>query len=174
MKYQNYTNSKGTSSGFSAAVIIAVISLFALLTASCGGQKQISTETRHETDSLLIRERSEITPIVIPRTQADLRLNIKDVATLTPGAAFTDKKGQASVRVERRDSLIYITATCDSLQVLVESQYREIYHLRERLSQQETVRQKQPGFWEQAKTAAFYIAVGMVLMFLITLKKRVL
>lgn len=174
MKYQNYTNSKGTCSGFSAAVTIAVILLFALLTANCGGQKQMHKETSHVTDSLLIRERSEITPITIPRTQADLRLKIKDVENLTPGAVFTDKNGQASVRVERRDSLIYITATCDSLQVLVESQSREIYHLREQLSQQENVREKTPGFWEQAKTAVFYIAAGMALMFIIQLKKRVL
>lgn len=170
----NYTKKWGSASGYWKAVTAAAIFLFALLTVSCGGQKQMHKETRSETDSILIRERLEITPIVIPRTQADLRLKVKDVENLSPGAVFTDKNGQASVRVEYRDSLIYITATCDSLQLLVESQYREIYHLRERLSEMEATREKPPGFWEQAKTAAFYIAVGMVLMFIINLKKRVL
>lgn len=170
----NYTKKWGFASGFWKAAMAAAIFLFALLIGSCGGQKQMHKETRSETDSILIRERSEITPITIPRTQVDLRLKVKDVESLTPGAVFTDKNGQASVRVEYRDSLIFITATCDSLQLLVENQSREIYHLRERLSEMEATREKTPGFWEQAKTAAFYIAVGMALMYIIKLKNRVL
>lgn len=157
------------------SVTAAIIFLSVLLIVSCGGPKVISRETREQqTDSVTERITTTVKRVTVPLSQADLRLEIKDVENLTPGAIFTDKNGQASVRVERRDSLIYITATCDSLQVLVESQSREIYHLREQLSQQENVREKTPGFWEQAKTAVFYIAAGMALMFMINLKKRVL
>lgn len=172
--WQNYTKKWGIVSGFWKVVTAAVILLFVLLIASCGGQKQINKEARHETDSVLIRERSEISPLIVPRTQVDLRLNLDNLVTLTPGASFTGKKGQASVKVERHDSIIYITATCDSLQLLIESQSREIYHLREKLSEKQTTREKSPGLWERTKTAAFYIASGMALMFIIQLKKRVL
>lgn len=153
--------------------IIAAILPLVLLTLSCGGQKQLSESNSRQTDSLVIRERSQITQVTVPRTQAALRLELKDVANLTPGAVFTKSEGQATVAVERRDSIIYITATCDSLQMLVETQSREIYHLRSELEQQRTQIEKPPGWWATFKNNAFYILVGMGLMLILILIKKI-
>lgn len=157
------------------SVTAAIIFLCVLLIVSCGGPKVISRETREQqTDSVTEKITTTVKPVTVPQSQVSLHLTPEKITNLPPMAEFRKQNGQASIRVEYRDSLIYITATCDSLQILVESQSREIYHLREQLSQQETVREKTPGFWEQAKIAVFYIAAGMALMFIIQLKKRVL
>lgn len=172
MTLQDYMKRWGLSAGQWRNVTFAVIFLFALLIQSCGSTKGTTVSHTNRTDSLMIREISLILPVTVPLTRADLRLNLSDVANLTPGAVFSDKNGQASVRVERRDSIIYITATCDSLQVLCENKTREVYHLRELLEKQETKIVEPPGWWETFKNNAFYIAVGMVLMLVINLIRR--
>ena len=161
------------SAGLLRGVTLAVICLYALLMWSCRGTKQFTDNILHVHDSVM--EKVTVTPISVkvPQSQADLRLNIKDVATLTPGASFTDKKGQASVKVERHDSIIYITATCDSLQLLVESQAREIYHLRSQLEKQHTEIEKPLSQWETLKNNTFYIVVGMFIMLVIILIKKI-
>lgn len=155
--------------------IFAVILLLAPLMWNCGGSKIITREA-HELQTDSVRERVIITvkPVTVPQSQVSLRLPPEEIMDLPPWAEYRKESGQASVRVEYRDSLIFITATCDSLQLLTESQSREIYHLRTELSQVETIREKPPNRWKQAKTAVFYIAAGMVLMFIINLKKRLL
>lgn len=151
----------------------AAIFLFALLIQSCGGTKETTDRHTSSRDSMVWREISQIRPLTVPLTRADLRLDLKEISNLTPGAVFTDKNGQASVRVERRDSIIYITAQCDSLQVLCESKTREIYHLRTQLEQQHTQVEKPPGWWATVKNNTFYIAIGMVLMALLTFIKKI-
>lgn len=88
------------------------------------------------------------------------------IARLQPGAMFQDKSGQASVTVEKKDSIIVVTAVCDSLQILVERQKTEIYKLRESIEKQETEFQKK-NFWRDLKNGAFYILVGMGIMLII-------
>lgn len=88
------------------------------------------------------------------------------IARLQPGAMFRDKSGQASVTVEKKDSIIVVTAVCDSLQILVERQKTEIYKLRESIKKQEAEFQKK-NFWRDLKNGAFYILVGMGIMLII-------
>lgn len=167
-------NLKDTYFGYSAAAITAATLLFVLLIQSCGGTKETTVSHTSSKDSMMFREISLIRPVTVPLTRAGLRLDLKEISNLTPGAVFTDKNGQASVRVERRDSIIYITAQCDSLQVLCESKTREIYHLRELLEQQKTEITEPPGWWATVKNNTFYIATGMVLMLVINFLKRTL
>lgn len=160
------------SDGLLKNATFAVTLLFALLIQSCGGTKE-TTAIHTSRDSMMFREISQIRPVTVPLTRAGLRLDLKEISNLTPGAVFTDKNGQASVRVERLDSIIYITAQCDSLQVLCENKTREIYHLRELLEQQKTEITEPPGWWATVKNNTFYIIIGMVLMALLTFIKKI-
>lgn len=170
-----YTKNWDISGGPWKNGIFAVILLLALLMWNCGAPKIVALETHEQqTDSVRERVTTTVKPVTVPQSQVSLRLPPGEIMNLPPSAEFRKQSGQASVRVEYRDSLIFITATCDSLQLITESQNREIYHLRTELSRLETIREKPPNRWKQAKTVVFYIAAGMVLMFIINLKKRVL
>lgn len=149
------------------SVIFVVTCLSALLMSSCGGQKAIRSTTRcNEKDSVMERVTITSKPVTVPRSRVSLRLNEMQIARLQPGAMFQDKSGQASVTVEKKDSIIVVTAVCDSLQILVERQKTEIYKLRESIEKQETEFQKK-NFWRDLKNGAFYILVGMGIMLII-------
>lgn len=161
------------SEGLWKDVILVVIFLFVLSMLSCGGIKQFTGNKSHIRDSTRERVTITQTPMIVPLSQAVLRLNLADVCDLTPGAVFTEQNGQSSVRLERSDSIIIITAQCDSLQLLAESQTHEIYHLRTQLEQSRTEIEKSPALWENFKNNAFYVAVGMVFMLVIIFIKRI-
>lgn len=155
------------SAGRSKSAIFVVISLLAPLTWSCGGQKAIRQETRcNERDSVMERVTTTTRPVTVPLSRVSLRLKEIQLSELEPGMMFRGKSGQASVQVEKKDSTIYITATCDSLQLLVEQQKTEIYRLRERFEEQKTTVEKR-NFWKELKNGAIYILTGMGIMLLI-------
>lgn len=173
MTLQDYMKNWALSAAPLRNATFAVTLLFALLTQSCGGTKETTVSHTSSRDSMMFREISQIRPVTVPLARAGLRLDLKEMAGLTPGAVFTDKNGQASVRVERRDSIIYITAECDSLQVLCENKTREVYHLRELLEQQKTDIVKPPGWRATFKNNAFYTFIGMGLMLVVILIKKI-
>lgn len=109
-------------------------------------------------------------PLRVKSSQVSLRLSENDVAGLMPGAPLERKSGQANVRVERRDSLIYITATCDSLLFLIESRDREIVRLKEVLESRVT--EKSPAMWDRIKTGLVYFVIGLVVGELVRIFKR--
>lgn len=49
-----------------------------------------------------------------------IQLSISSLRELPPNAVYEQRKGRAKVRVERKDTTIFITSTCDSLQRLVD------------------------------------------------------
>lgn len=173
MTLQDYMKKWDLSAGRLRSVMLAVICLYALSMWSCGSKKEIIDNRNHTTDSVMDRTVITSKILTVPLTRADLRLNLRELKNLPPGAVYTEKNGQASVRAERKDSIIYITATCDSLQLIVESQYREISRLHTQLEQQKTEVVKPPGWWATFKTNAFYIAIGMLLMLVIILMKKI-
>lgn len=175
MTLQEYTKKWGLSAGRWRNVTVAVIFLLALSMWSCAGRKAISREIqRHETDS--VRERITLTTelVKVPQSLVSLPLAPTDVMGLKTGQMYREQSGQASVTVEYRDSLIYITATCDSLQLVVESQNRELYHLRQTLKEREEQVSIKPGFWERIKNAVFFFALGCVFMYFVPLIKKFL
>lgn len=157
----------GSSAALRNAVTIAVTCLFVLSMWNCRSLKTTASHISATTDSLVELREIRTQVLNVPLSRADLRLELQEIKNLTPGAVFTGRNGQAEVRVERHDSLIYITATCDSLQLLAESQNREIYRLRS-LFDEQTIR-KPPSRWESFKNNAFYTSAGMALMLLIIL-----
>jgi hypothetical protein len=58
--------------------------------------------------------------------KANLALTLPDLVSLPSGAVFSEKSGRAGVSVQRDNDTIRITATCDSLQTLMEYYEREI------------------------------------------------
>lgn len=156
-----------------ASAMCASICLIALLTGSCRGIREIDRRSSATTDSVVIRERTGIIPVAVPASKADIRLNLMDISSLTKGAVFTRKEGQATVSLSRQGDTVYVSAICDSLQVLVESNNREIYRLRTQLEQQHTVIEKPPSWWESVKNNVFYVAVGMAIMLVISLITRI-
>lgn len=86
---------------------------------------------------------------------------------MTAGSKYTGKNGQASVEAYQKGDSIYITATCDSLQILVESQYREIERLRQVIDKQKEVIEKPTPLKERIAGAVMYILAGMVITFII-------
>ncbi|MCR5714397.1 MAG: hypothetical protein K6F98_05660 [Bacteroidales bacterium] len=51
----------------------------------------------------------------VPEAHAGVTLPVQALAALPDGAGYHAREGRATVRVERRDSLVYVTAGCDSV-----------------------------------------------------------
>lgn len=56
----------------------------------------------------------------IPSDTARISLSISNLRDLPPSALYEQRKGRAKVKIERRDTTLLITASCDSLQRLVD------------------------------------------------------
>lgn len=54
-----------------------------------------------------------------------------DLPKLPPGSAYTNKQGQANVKVRAENDTIYVEATCDEITAHLERMEREISHIRE-------------------------------------------
>ena len=169
MTLKIYTGNSGLFAVPSKGVIFVVITLFVLLMQSCGAKKVLKEYKQVLTDSVI--EKTEITrePVIVPPAQVDLRLAIKDVMKLPPGAVFQKKDKQAAVKIEYRDSIVYITSTCDSLELLVESKNREIARLRSTASEKQII-EKTPVF-QRLKNDLFFIVVGIILTYIIRIIK---
>lgn len=166
----NFIRKWGLSVGQSKGVISVVILMCALLTTRCGNHRWLTENSTQTADSIVWMKTLTVKPMTVPLSQADLRLNLKDLNNLTPGARFVAQNGQAAVSVEKKDSIVYVTAVCDSLQILVESQKDEIFHLQRELEATKEIKEVAPGFWEKVKNNTFYMIVGalltLVIMFL--------
>ena len=162
----------GLSVGQSKGVTSAVILMCALLTTRCGNHRWLTENSTQTADSIVWMKTLTVKPMTVPLSQADLRLNLKDLNNLTPGARFVAQNGQAAVSVEKKDSIVYVTAVCDSLQILVESQKDEIFHLRRELEVTKEVKEAAPGFWEKMKNNTFYMIVGALLTLVIMFFKN--
>ncbi|MGL5683592.1 MAG: hypothetical protein ACRDDZ_11170 [Marinifilaceae bacterium] len=120
-----------------------------------------------ESDSTTVREVTKMGLVKVPPSQVSLLLYPEDIKNLPPGSSYTAKAGQAGVRVEYRDSLVYITSTCDSLELIIQEQYREIERLQKTISERDVIIEKPPSIWERASTAIIWMAIGMALGFVI-------
>ena len=163
------TRNSGLYVVLSRCVTFASITLFVPSMQSCGVKKVLRDYKEVVTDS--VTEKTEITRelVKVPPAQVDLRLDIRDVMKLPPGAAFQKKDKQASVKIEYRDSIVYITSTCDSLQLLVTSKNREIARLRSALTDKRNIETTPP--FERLKNNLFFIVVGILITYIIRIKK---
>ncbi|MCB6971829.1 MULTISPECIES: hypothetical protein [Butyricimonas] len=153
----------------SRCVIFAVITLYAL-SMQCCGVKKVLRENQIVTDSVI--EKTEITRelVQIPPARVDLRLPVKDVMKLPPGAVFQKKDKQAAIKIEYRDSIVYITSTCDSLQLIIENKNREIARLRAATNEKQNI--EKISNWEHLKNNLFFIVVGILLTYITRVLKN--
>lgn len=64
---------------------------------------------------------------MVPESRVEISIPVDSLLKLPSEAAYTKHSGQASAAVTKRGEVIYVTATCDSLQREVEY-YEELYY----------------------------------------------
>lgn len=117
---------------------LASIMLNALFVASCGSTKKMTESARATVDSVLLKEVRQVINIPIPQSKVELKIPTQNLHSLPPGASFSEKKGQAGVKVEAIGDTIYVSATCDSLQVQCERYEKELTRIRSDTERQAT------------------------------------
>lgn len=76
--------------------------------------------------------------IPIPLSKVELKIPTQSLHSLPPGASFSEKKGQAGLKVEAIGDTVYVSATCDSLQVQCERYEKELTRIRSDTERQAT------------------------------------
>lgn len=109
-----------------------VIQMAVLCCASCATTKKTQTE-QTQTDEVLVNRDSVVTVTkqtrkeVVPESRVEISIPVDSLLKLPSEATYTKHSGQASAAVSKRGEVIYVTATCDSLQREVEY-YEELYY----------------------------------------------
>jgi hypothetical protein len=113
---------------------VAGILIIVLLMSSCKSvQRQVNyqeTERFSRVDSVSLTVEKITKVIPVPPARATLDLTIDSIVALPTGAKFSKTDGRATVTVQKTKSGIEATASCDSLNVLVEELRTEVTRLR--------------------------------------------
>jgi hypothetical protein len=64
--------------------------------------------------------------VPILTSKAQVQIPVKDISNLPPGASYSDKSGQASVKVRVVNDTVFVDAVCDSLLRQVETYEMEL------------------------------------------------
>ena len=130
---------------------VAIIVTSALFLTGCATHRKSVTEAKEEqvsetirTDSVvhlaldsvseLVEIRTE--PVRVPMSSVTLTIATDSLRSLPAGASYSERSGQASVKVLRKAATatepeyIYVYATCDSLQLQCERYERQIRNMR--------------------------------------------
>lgn len=153
---------------------LASIMLNALFVASCGSTKKMTESARATVDSVLLKEVRQVINIPIPQSKVELKIPTQSLHSLPPGASFSEKKGQAGVKVEAIGDTVYVSATCDSLQVQCERYEKELTRIRSDTDKQVTELKKNT-FQTAFKwcSTGFIAGVILTLIVLIIKKKKI-
>ena len=129
---------------------VASIVLTALCFSGCASHRRIVTEENAElvsetirTDSVIrlaIDSASEVVevrtePVKVPMSAVSLTIATDSLRSLPSGASYSERSGQASVKVSRKAATatepeyIYVYASCDSLELQCERYERTIRNL---------------------------------------------
>lgn len=138
MKTENYIGLFPAWKGLCQWLALASITLIALSVTSCGSTKKMTESTRSTVDSVLLKEVRQVINIPIPLSKVELKIPTQSLHSLPPGASFSEKKGQAGIRVEAIGDTVYVSATCDSLQVQCERYEKELTRIRSDTDRQVT------------------------------------
>lgn len=138
MKTENYIGLFPGWKGLCRWLALASIMLNALFVASCGSTKKMTESARVTVDSVLLKEVRQVINIPIPLSKVELKIPTQSLHSLPPGASFSEKKGQAGVKVEAIGDTVYVSATCDSLQVQCERYEKELTRIRNDTDRQVT------------------------------------
>ena len=180
-----------------------------LFLTGCAAHRKSLTEAKEEQLSEAIRTDSAIRltldsvselveirmePVSVPMSSVTLTIATDSLRNLPAGASYSERSGQASVKVSRKAATatepeyIYVYATCDSLQLQCERYERQIRNLRseygERLNEmqgrlsatsheQEEVKEKPPNVIGTALKWYFYgLLSGILATIIIFIKLR--
>lgn len=109
------------------ALLAAVTTIVALCVVACATTAINSKEqtTKQEVTAIAgvdstYRATRVTSREAIPSDTARISLSISNLRDLPPSALYEQRKGRARVKIERRDTTLLITASCDSLQRLVD------------------------------------------------------
>lgn len=137
---------------------VAVIALTVLFLSGCATHRKVVTQSMLQnsgvsisTDSVLrqsLERASELVeirtePVKVPMSAVSLTISTDSLHSLPSGASYSERSGQASVKVSRKAATatepeyIYVYATCDSLQLQCERYEREIHSLRSAINERE-------------------------------------
>ena len=102
----------------------------------------MTESARTTVDSVLLKEVRQVINIPVPQSKVELKIPTQNLHSLPPGASFSEKKGQAGVRGEAVGDTVYVSATCDSLQVQCERYEKELTRIRSDTDKQVTETKK--------------------------------
>lgn len=188
---------------------VAIIVTSALFLTGCATHRKSVTEAKEEqvsetirTDSVvhlaldsvseLVEIRTE--PVKVPMSAVTLTIATDSLRSLPAGASYSERSGQASVKVSRKAATatepeyIYVYASCDSLQLQCERYERQIRNIHsqygERLNEMqnrlaatshelEEVKEKPPNAIGTALKWYFYgLLSGILATFIIFIKLK--
>lgn len=177
---------------------VAAIVLSVLFLTGCAAHRKSVTKAKEEqlsetirTDSVIrlaidsVSELVEIRtePVKVPMSAVTLTIATDSLRSLPAGASYSERSGQASVKVSRKAATatepeyIYVYASCDSLQLQCERYERQMRNLRfvnsellsdiqssRSSSQKKEVNEKPPNAIGTAlKWLSFGIIIGMLI-----------
>lgn len=159
-------------------VLIAILALSAV---SCRSTKTMTTQAEAKVERDSAESNQTTTKIVwmekVAQEQVHLIIPLDSIGRLPSGASFGNKQGRANVKasVGKRDGkdVIYIDATCDSLQVMClyyEEQNKKLARQNAELSN--TIKTEKEQCSNPVKVAIFSFIVGLVSGIIITIKTR--
>ena len=177
-KANNAKNAKVVQSRLSNFVLIAILALSAV---SCRSTKTMTTQEEEKVVRDSVESKQTTTKIMwmekVPQDQVHLIIPLDSIGCLPSGASFGNKQGRANVKasVGKQDGkdVIYIDASCDSLQVLClyyEEQNKKLAKQNEELSN--TIKTEKEQCSNPVKVAIFSFIVGLVSGIIITIKTR--
>lgn len=164
MKTENYIGLFPAWKGLCQWLALASITLIALSVTSCGSTKKMTESARTITDSVLLKEVRQVINIPVPLSKVELKIPTQSLRSLPPGASFSEKKGQAGVKVEAIGDTVYVSATCDSLQVQCERYEKELTRIRSDTDKQVTELKK-----NTFQTAFKWCSTGFIAGVILTL-----
>ena len=163
---------------------IALILMAVLCCASCATTKKTQTE-QTQTEQIKVTSDTATSVIrtiqkeVVPSSKAEIAIPVDSLLKLPSQAVYTHHSGQATATVAKKGEVIYVAATCDSLQREVEY-YEELYYMAKDALEQykycvqtETNQQSSSLLVKLITMFCVGIAAGaLTTIFIIILKKR--
>ena len=171
MKTENCIVSFPGWKGLCQWLALASITLIALFATSCGSTKKMTENARTSIDSVLLKEVRQVVNIPIPQSKVELKIPTQNLRSLPAGASFSRKNGQARVKVEAVGDTVYVSATCDSLQVQCERYEKELTRIRSDTDKQVTEIKKNT-FQTAFKWCSTGFIAGVVLTLTVIIIKK--
>lgn len=159
-------------------VLIVTVALSA---ASCRSTKTMTTQAEAKVAKDSAESKQTTTRIMwtekVAQERVHLTIPLDSIGSMPSGASFVKKQGRANVKAsvgkENGKDVIYIDATCDSLQVLClyyEEQNKKLARQNAELSN--TIKTEKEQCSTPVKVAIFSFIAGLVSGIIITIKTR--